>query len=87
MSSMPYGTLRDIANELKNIREILKKQSTTEQSSIVGEWQWESEEPCDNCGYEIPHLERVVGETVLMDSKDWKYCPNCGNKRKGADHE
>ena len=28
--SIPYGTLRDIANELKNIREILEKQSTTQ---------------------------------------------------------
>lgn len=53
---------------------------TTEQSSIVGDWKWESEDVCDNCGYKIPHLERVVGETVLMDSKDWKYCPNCGEK-------
>jgi len=35
--NMPYGTLRDIANELKNIREILEKQSTTEQSLKVGE--------------------------------------------------
>ena len=28
--SVPYGTLRDIANELKNIREILEKQSSTQ---------------------------------------------------------
>ena len=28
--SVPIGVLRDIANELKNIREILEKQSTIE---------------------------------------------------------
>ena len=47
----------------------------------VGEWKWESQDICDNCGYEIPHLERVVGETVLMDSRDWGYCPNCESRR------
>lgn len=51
--------------------------------SMIGEWKWESQDICANCGYEIPHLERVVGETVLMDSKDWDYCPHCGCKLKG----
>ena len=31
--SIPYGTLRDIANELKNIREILEKQSSTQKET------------------------------------------------------
>ena len=57
----------------------------TMQYSIVGEWKWESEDICDNCGCEIPHLERIVGDVVVMDSKDWKYCPNCGAKMKGAE--
>lgn len=35
MDNIPYGTLRNIADELKNIRKILEKQSNTEQSSIV----------------------------------------------------
>lgn len=42
----------------------------------------ESEDICDNCGYEIPHLEKTVGDVVLMDSKNWKYCPNCGKRRR-----
>lgn len=46
-----------------------------------GEWKWETNDVCDNCGYKIPHLERIVGETVLMDSKDWNFCPNCGSRR------
>ena len=49
----------------------------------VGEWKWKSQDICDNCGYEVPHLKRTVGDTVLMDSKDWSYCPNCGAKMKG----
>lgn len=55
--------------------------------SVTAEWKWESQDTCDNCGYEIPHLERIVGETVLMDSRDWEYCPNCGNRRKGTNNE
>lgn len=46
-----------------------------------GEWKWEMNDICHNCGYKIPHLERIVGETVLMDSKDWSFCPNCGSRR------
>lgn len=43
---------------------------------------WESEFVCETCGYEIPHLTKVVCDVVLMDSKDWNYCPNCGTKRE-----
>ena len=46
-----------------------------------GEWKWESEIVCEKCGYEIPHIEKVMGGIVLMDSKDWSYCPNCGSRR------
>ena len=71
--SIPYGTLRDIANELKNIREILEKQSTTEQSSRVGEWKnagiWTVQ--CSNCKSQFHELEAM------------NYCPKCGAKMKG----
>ena len=56
---------------------------TTEQSLMAEEWNWKSQDICDNCGYEIPHLKRVIGDTVLMDSKDWHYCPFCGAKMGG----
>lgn len=57
---------------------------TTKQFPMGGEWKWESEDICDNCGYGIPHLEKIVGQVVLMDSKDWKYCPNCGTEMKSV---
>ena len=55
VNTMPYGTFRDIADELKNIREILEKQSTnTPQTEREGEW--------------IPCSERLPneGEVVLV---------------------
>lgn len=74
--SIPYGTLRDIANELKNIREILEKQSTTEQFSMVGKWKEFTHSgihTCSNC--EVP---RISSELI----PDYKYCPNCGAKMR-----
>lgn len=83
-NGIPYATLRDIANELKNIREILEKQSTTEQSSEVGEWikeyngnGWNDywDYTCPVCGKKY---ER--GDNVLYDSF---FCPNCGSRMRG----
>lgn len=68
-NSVPYGTLRDIANELKNIREILEKQSTTEQSPKVGEWLLDGR--CSEC-------------LIKPLTTHKNYCPNCGAKMKGA---
>lgn len=80
--SIPYGTLRDIANELKNIREILEKQSTTEQltteqSLKVGKWI--ADGYCSECEWDKKDVDYT---------SEWRenYCPNCGARMKGADN-
>lgn len=78
--NIPYGILRDIANELKNIREILEKQSTTEQSSMVGAWtksnisceKW----VCSECGGACWYYD------VEKEVSKSNYCPNCGARMK-----
>lgn len=76
--NIPYGTLRDIAEELKNIRCILERQSTTEQSPMVGKWKEFAHSgihTCSNC--EVPRISSEL-------KTDYKYCPNCGAKMKGV---
>lgn len=80
--------LESIANELKNIREILEKQSTTEQSSMVGEWQITDAYPhnvyCSECHKKFAQTHWHVWEDGTLPRN---YCPHCGAKMKGADDE
>ena len=74
--------MESIANELKNIREILEKQSTTEKSSMVGEWI--INEPIESgfgTIFECPYCKYEV------NFEPTNYCPNCGAKMKGVDDE
>lgn len=78
MTSWQGAFLESIADELKNIRELLEKQSTTEKSSMVGEWIInEPEESGFGTIYECPCCKYEV------DCVPTNYCPNCGADMRG----
>lgn len=71
---IPYGTLSDIRDELRNIREILGKQSTIEVSERTGEWI-----KLDEHKHECPFCHVHFGNFGL----NMNYCPNCGKRMRG----
>ena len=80
MTSWQGANLESIANELKNIREILEKRSTNEKSSMAGEWIInEPEESGYGTIYECPYCKYEV-EFVQTN-----YCPNCGADMRGEE--
>lgn len=78
---MARAILESIANELKNIRKILEKRSTTEESSMVGEWIVADDESILFTVYKCSRCGKVHAQSPH------NYCPNCGAKMKGADNE
>ena len=69
--SIPYGTLRDIANELKNIREILEKQSTNEVEE--GEWvETQTETQNSNLTFEKA-MEEIQTQTIEFPDTHQKF--------------
>lgn len=77
---IPYGTLSDIADELKNIRRILEEQLTTEDNERIATWIDRGDYAvCSWCaGTSWQQMNGV--ENVPFKSK---YCPNCGTKMRG----
>lgn len=73
MTSWQGANLESIANELKNIREILEKRSTTEKSSMVGEW--------TNAGILTVHCSNCKSQFHELEAMN--YCPNCGADMRG----
>ena len=79
--SIPYGTLRDIANELKNIREILEKQSTTQtetQNSNLTSEKVTEEIQTQIVEFPDSHQKLVFTRKIEMDGDiitigDWEY--------------
>lgn len=90
VNNIPYGKLRDIANELKNIREILEKQSTdTPQTEIEGEWieDDDGDKKCSNCGEYAPLSfdDYYMRGGKIRQEESLLLCPYCGAKMKGAE--
>ena len=79
--SIPYGTLRDIANELKNIREILEKQSSTQKETqnsnltsekVTEEIQTQIVEFPDS-PQEFVFTRKIVTDGDSIKIGDWEY--------------
>lgn len=75
--SIPYGKLRDIAEELKNIREILEKQSSsqteTQNSNLTFEKVME-EIQTQVIQFPDTHQEFVFERKIEMDGDSIKIC-------------